>query len=160
MFRFALILAFFTAASAPTLSAQGGGARTPTIPPTTPRTIELQASDNMRFTPDRITARPGESLHVVLKDVGTAPKAAVAHNFVLLKKGGDAKGFADRSAGARDSDFISPALKDQVLAATKLVGPGETTDITFQAPAAGSYTFICSFPGHYALGMKGTLVVK
>jgi azurin len=159
MLRFVLILALFTA-GAPSPRAQQDVARRPTIPPTTPRTIEIQAGDNMRFTPDRITARPGESLHVVLKDAGTMPKAAMAHNFVLLKKGADAKAFADKSAGARDSDFIAPAVKDQALAATKLVGPGEATDVTFQAPAAGTYTFICSFPGHYALGMKGTLVVK
>jgi azurin len=146
-----LLVAAFVAATMPVA---------PRAQERTVRTVAVQASDSMRFTPDRLTARPGESLHVVLKDVGTVPKAAMAHNFVLLKKGADPKAFADKSATSRDSDFIAPALKDQVLAATKLVGPGETTDTTFQAPAAGTYTFICSFPGHYASGMKGTLVVK
>jgi azurin len=126
-----------------------------------PRTIELQATDAMKFTPAQIQAKPGEQLRVVLKDVGTVPKTAMAHNFVLLKKGADPKAFCDKSAGARDTDFIAPAVKDQVLAATGLVGPGETTEVTFAAPAQpGTYTFVCSFPGHFAIGMKGTLAVR
>ena len=125
------------------------------------RTIEIQVGDNMRFTPARVDARPGERLHVVLKDVGTMPKTAMAHNFVLVKKGADPKVFADRSLAARDTDFIGPAVKDQVLASTRLVGPGETADVTFAAPEkGGDYTFICSFPGHFAVGMRGTLVVS
>ena len=31
---------------------------------------------------------------------------------------------------------------------------------TFTAPAAGNYIFLCTFPGHYVAGMKGTLTVK
>ena len=52
-------------------------------------------------------------------------------------------------------------MKAEVVAATALAGPGETVDVTFKVPAAaGSYPFICSFPGHFTAGMKGTLVVK
>ncbi len=138
-------------AGPPPSAAQSGAART----------VEIQASDTMRFTPARLEARAGEELHVVLTDVGTMPKSAMAHNFVLLKKGADPKAFADKSATARDTDFIAPSLKDQVIASTKLVGPGETADVTFAAPQKpGDYTFICSFPGHFAVGMRGTLVVK
>jgi uncharacterized cupredoxin-like copper-binding protein len=44
---------------------------------------------------------------------------------------------------------------------TTLVGPGETAEVTFKVPSApGSYTFLCSFPGHFVAGMKGMLVVK
>jgi azurin len=67
----------------------------------------------------------------------------------------------EKSAAARDTDFIAPAQKDKILASTALVGPGETAEVTFNAPAkAGTYEFLCSFPGHYALGMKGVLTVK
>ncbi len=124
------------------------------------RTVEIQAGDDMRFTPARITARPGEPLHVVLKNVGTVPKTAMAHNFVLLRKGADPKAVADKSATARDTNYIAASVKAQALASTKLVGPGETADVTFTAPdKPGDYTFICSFPGHFAVGMRGTLVV-
>jgi azurin len=125
------------------------------------RTIEIVVGDNMNYSVSTITAKPGEPLRVVLKDTGKLPKLAMAHNFVLLRKDADPKRFVDLSASARDTDFIAPAVKDQVLAATGLVGPGETTELTFNAPASpGTYMFVCTFPGHFALGMKGTLIVK
>jgi uncharacterized cupredoxin-like copper-binding protein len=31
---------------------------------------------------------------------------------------------------------------------------------TFETPGAGTYEFICTFPGHYLAGMKGNLVVN
>jgi azurin len=125
------------------------------------RTIEIQVGDTMRYSVATITAKPGERLRIVLKDVGKMPKPAMAHNFALLKKGVDPKRFVEGSASARADDFIAPALKDEVLATTGLVGPGETKEVTFEAPAdAGTYTFVCTFPGHFALGMRGTLVVS
>ncbi len=125
------------------------------------RTVELQVSDNMRFTPARIDARPGERLRVVIKDVGTMPKTAMAHNFVLLRRGADPKAFVERSATARATSYIAPALMNEVLASTSLVGAGETTDVTFTAPSQpGDYTFLCSFPGHFLVGMRGMLVVR
>ncbi|HEU5090712.1 MAG TPA: plastocyanin/azurin family copper-binding protein, partial [Roseiflexaceae bacterium] len=33
-------------------------------------------------------------------------------------------------------------------------------EVTFKAPAPGTYTFLCTYPGHYAAGMKGTLTVE
>ncbi|HEY3380558.1 MAG TPA: plastocyanin/azurin family copper-binding protein [Vicinamibacterales bacterium] len=125
------------------------------------RIVTLTVGDNMKFDPATITAKPGEPLKVVLKDVGQMPKTALGHNFVLLKKGADPKGFVDKSAGARGTDFIAPAVKDEVLASTNLVGPGETAEVSFVAPTRpGEYTYLCSFPGHFAMGMKGTLTVK
>ena len=48
-----------------------------------------------------------------------------------------------------------------MLAATRLIGNGETAEVTFTVPKKpGVYTFICTFPGHFAGGMKGTLTVK
>jgi azurin len=40
-----------------------------------------------------------------------------------------------------------------------MIGGGESTVIEFVAPEAGTYTYICSFPGHYAM-MKGKLIVE
>ena len=38
---------------------------------------------------------------------------------------------------------------------------GKTAEVTFTAPQQiGEYTFLCSFPGHFAVGMRGTLVVS
>jgi len=125
------------------------------------RVIEIVVGDTTRFNPAAISAAPGESIKVVLKDTGRMPKMAMGHNFVLLKKGVDGKAFVEKCAPARDTEFIAPGVKDQIVAATSLIGPGETAEVTFVAPARpGPYEFLCSFPGHYALGMKGTLTVK
>ena len=58
-------------------------------------------------------------------------------------------------------NFWISSMKDAVIANTTLTGPGETAETTFKVPAKpGSYTYLCSFPGHFALGMRGTLIVK
>jgi azurin len=125
------------------------------------RTVEITGGDTMKFDKTEITARPGETLHIVLKNVGTMPKMAMAHNWVLLKPGTDQVEFNTAAFNARETDFIPPAMKAAVIANTTLSGPGETVETTFKVPAApGNYAFLCSFPGHFALGMRGTLIVK
>ena len=126
-----------------------------------PRTIEITGNDQMKFDKTELTARPGEKVRVVLKSAGTAPKTIMGHNFVLLKLGTDVAAFNQAAFNARATDFIPADQKDAVIANTSLVGPGETTEVTFTAPAkAGAYNYLCSFPGHYAMGMRGKLVVK
>jgi azurin len=125
------------------------------------RTIEITGDDKMKFDKEEITAKPGETIRVVLKAVGQMPKAIMSHNFVLLKPGVDAVEFNKSAANARDTGFIPADRKADVIAATALAGAGETVEVTFKVPAKpGSYNFICSFPGHFAMGMRGKLVVK
>jgi azurin len=125
------------------------------------RTVELTGDDKMKFDKDTIAARPGETLHIVLKNTGTMPKAVGAHNFVLLKAGTDQVEFTKAAFDARETDFIPPSMKAAVIANTGLGGPGETVETTFKVPAKpGRYPYVCSFPGHFALGMRGTLIVK
>ena len=86
------------------------------------------------------------------------PKTAMGHNFVLLKNGTDVAAFGMKAIEAGiDKDHI-PA-SNAIIANTKLIGGGEETTVTFDAPAKGTYDFICSFPGHYAL-MKGKFIVE
>jgi plastocyanin len=69
--------------------------------------------------------------------------------------------FITQATIARAGGYIPPAFKAKILAATPLAGAGETVEVTFTAPATpGSYPYVCTFPAHYAGGMKGTLVVK
>jgi len=128
--------------------------------PKAARTVELVVGDNMKFDQTEIAARPGETLRIVLKSTGTMPKIAMGHNFVLLKPSVDQVEFNKAGFNARETDFIPPAMKDGVIANTVVVGPGETAETTFKVPAAGRYPYLCSFPGHFALGMRGTLIVK
>jgi azurin len=125
------------------------------------RTVEIKGTDQMKFDVTEITAVPGEKIRIVLTTVSKIPKIAMAHNVVILNKGTDVTAFANASAMARDNLYIAPEYKDEVIAATDLAGGGETVEVIFTVPQSeGAYTFICSFPGHYMAGMKGTLVVK
>jgi azurin len=125
------------------------------------RTVEITGGDDMKFNVTTINAKRGETIRIVLKSIGTLPKIAMAHNVVVLKANADQIKFAQAGMAARDTDFIAPELKGQVVAATKLAGPGETVEVTFKVPAAaGNYPYVCTFPGHFAAGMKGQLVVK
>ena len=101
-----------------------------------------------------------EPLRVVLTAQGSLPKTEMAHNWVLLAAGAGVDGFVMSASLARKTDYIPPSKKAQVLAATALAGAGETVEITFAAPTEpGEYVFLCTFPGHFAGGMKGKLVV-
>jgi azurin len=125
-----------------------------------PRTIELTATEQMKYDKTRLTARPGEKIRVVLKAVGAMPKMAMAHNFVLLKPDASALEVNNAAFNARATDFIPESQKDKIIAFTPLAGGGETVEVTFNAPKAGTYPFLCTFPGHFTQGMKGTLVVQ
>jgi len=125
------------------------------------RAIDIEAGDNMKYSVTKIDARRGEQLTVRLKATGVMPRVAMAHNFVLLKAGADPVAFSNAAATAMATNFIPPALQNQVLGSTKLAGNGETVEVSFKAPAKpGSYTYLCTFPGHFVSGMKGVLVVK
>ena len=125
------------------------------------RTIEITGGDDMKYSLTKIAAKRGETIRIVLKSVGTMPKVAMAHNVVVLTPDADQIKFSQAGMMARATDFIPPDLKGQVVAATKLAGPGETVEVTFKVPAkAGAYPFLCTFPGHFAAGKKGQLDVK
>jgi azurin len=126
-----------------------------------PRAIEITAGDNMKFSLASIEAKPGEVLKITLKNIGTMPKEAMGHNFVILKKGTDVNAFATAATTAKATEYIPESLKGQVLAHTPLLGPRKSAEITFTVPAeTGDYPFICSFPAHFMVGMKGVISVK
>jgi len=125
------------------------------------RTIEIVGSEDMKFSLAAITAKPGEMLTVRLVSKGTMPKIAMAHNFVLLNQKANVTDFVTAAMNARATDFIPADKKADVIAHTALAGGGETVEVTFKAPAsAGAYPYLCTFPGHFQAGMKGTLTVK
>lgn len=125
------------------------------------KTVTITGTEQMKWDTPTIQAKPGEQIHVVLKAVGSMPKAAMAHNFVLLKAGVNPQDIATAAMTARETDFIPASMADKIVAHTGLAGGGESVDVTFKAPTKpGTYPYLCTFPGHYAVGMKGELVVK
>lgn len=156
-------LASILIASAPVVAlAQAPAAQKPAAPAAAKgvRTVEIVGTDDMKYSVANIAAKPGEQIRIRLTSKGAMPKIAMAHNFVLLAKGADTLKFVNASAMARATDFVPPEMKAQVIAHTTLAGAGETVEVTFKVPAAGTYTFLCSFPGHFQAGMRGTLTVK
>lgn len=125
------------------------------------RTIEIIGTDNMKFDVTTIEASPGEEITIKLTTKSQIPKQAMAHNVVVLDKDADVDAFANASARARDNEYLAPDFEDDIVAATGLAGGGETVEVTFTVPEEeGDYEYICSFPGHYAAGMKGVLTVQ
>ena len=125
------------------------------------RTVEIVGTEDMKFSVATIAAKPGEQLRVRLVVKGAMPKIAMAHNFVLLNKTAKDVDFVTAAMNARATDFIPADKKGDVIAHTALAGAGETVEVTFKVPAAaGAYPYLCSFPGHFQAGMKGTLTVK
>lgn len=120
--------------------------------------ITVEANDRMQFDTKEIKVKAGEEITLTLKHVGKLPVQAMGHNWVLLKDDVDVKDFAMTAMKAKDNGYL-PKDSDQIIASTKLLGGGETDTITFDAPEKGTYTFICTFPGHYGI-MQGTLTVE
>jgi azurin len=126
-----------------------------------PLEVDLTANDLMRYNQTSIEAAPGQELKVVFTNIGSTPKEAMAHNWVLLKKGSDPLAFSQAAISAKDTDYIPPSLKDEIIALIPLQGPHQSGEVDFKAPTEpGDYPFLCSFPAHYQVGMHGVLTVK
>ncbi len=125
------------------------------------RTVDITGGDDMKYSVTSIPAKRGEQLRIRLVSKGTLPKVAMAHNVVVLKAGTNQIEFVNAGSLARATDFIPQDKKDQVIAATTMAGPGETVEVIFKVPnAAGKYPYVCTFPGHFAAGMRGVIEVK
>lgn len=124
-------------------------------------TFEFTANDTMKYNLTRIEVKAGQDVKVILTNTGSMPKAAMAHNWVLLKKGTDGKAYTDAAVLAQATEYIPAALADQVIIHTKMIGARQNDEITFKAPTEpGEYPFVCTFPAHYLSGMHGVMVVK
>ncbi len=109
------------------------------------RTVEVRMSDAMRFTPDRIEVREGETLRFTIRNDGQA-----LHEFVIGTK-------AENDAHAAlmmkfpDMEHDEPWMVH--------VPPGKTGEIVWTFNRAGAFDFACLIAGHYQAGMVGRIVV-
>ena len=123
--------------------------------------LEMTGTDRMKYNLDAFAVPPDSLVKLNFRNVGKMPKAAMGHNVVFLKAGVDSGAFATAAAAARDSEYIPVQLEDQILAHTKLLGPGESDTIEFTVPTVnGNYEFLCSFPAHLFAGMRGVMTVE
>lgn len=123
--------------------------------------IEITGNDQMQFNTKAFEIVEGQKVTLVFKHIGQLPAVAMGHNVVILKPGVQLPMFAAKCAPAKETDYI-PAdeeSKAEIVAYTKMLGGGESDEITFTAPAPGEYPYFCSFPGHFAI-MQGVMTVK
>ncbi len=109
------------------------------------RTVKVDMSDAMRFTPSSLFVKQGETIRFVVKNSGKldhemvlgTEKELKAH-YELMKKNPEME----------HDDANSVDLK-----------PGKTGRIVWQFTKAGKVDFACLEPGHYDAGMKGSVTV-
>jgi len=123
--------------------------------------VTVTGNDTMQFDLKTFEVKAGEKVELTFKNVGKIPKIAMGHNLVVLKKGVSAIAFGQKAmgAGANATNALPDSVKGDTIAATKLLGPAESETITFTAPEAGDYEYVCTFPGHFAM-MRGVMKVK
>lgn len=121
--------------------------------------MKISASGNtmaeMVYDQKEMKAQAGTTIKLTFKNNST--DAAMPHNWVLVHNGTmEAVAAAGIEAG-KAGNFV-PTSKD-VLIGSKLLGPGEETILTFPAPPAGTYQFVCTYPGHWSI-MNGNFIVE
>ena len=109
------------------------------------RSITITMTDNMRFTPDRIDVRQGETVKIVLKNSGK-----MLHEFVL----GTKKELEEHAALMLK--FPTMEHDEPYMAHVPV---GKTGQIIWTFNRAGDFDFACLIAGHYQAGMVGKVTV-
>jgi len=110
------------------------------------RTIQVDMSDNMRYSPMEITIKRGETVRFVAKNSGK-----VMHEMVL----GTMKELKEHFELMRKH----PGMEhDEPHMAH--VKPGGTAPMVWEFTKAGEFYYGCLMPGHFEAGMVGKIIVK
>jgi uncharacterized cupredoxin-like copper-binding protein len=109
------------------------------------RTVAIRMTDDMRFLPDRVDVRRGETLRFVLRNDGR-----LLHEFVL----GTRKELDEHAALM----LKHPGMEHDEPWMVH-VGPGRTGEIVWTFNRAGNFEFACLIAGHYQAGMRGRVDV-
>jgi uncharacterized cupredoxin-like copper-binding protein len=109
------------------------------------RTIEVRMLDTMRFTPDRIEVRQGETVRFRVRNDGN-----MLHEFVIgTRKENEAH--AALMVKFPDMEHDEPYMAH--------VAPGKAAQLVWNFNRAGEFEFACLIAGHYQAGMVGRLIV-
>lgn len=109
------------------------------------RTLEVVMSDDMRFTPDKVSVQEGETLRIVVKNAGR-----MMHELVI----------GDRASLAEHAEMMLklPNMEHEEPYMAH-VPPGETAEIVWTFNRSGDFEFACLIPGHYQAGMRSDVRV-
>jgi uncharacterized cupredoxin-like copper-binding protein len=109
------------------------------------RTINIDMSDQMRFTPAELTVKQGETVRFRVKNSGK-----VMHEMVLGSMQ-DLKEHAEMMRKHPGMEHDEPYMAH--------VAPGKTESMVWQFTRAGEFHYGCLVPGHFEAGMLGKLNV-
>jgi uncharacterized cupredoxin-like copper-binding protein len=118
----------------------------PVDPRKAKRTIDIDMSDAMRFTPAKLAIRRGESIRFLVRNSGRTP-----HEMVL----GTMKELREHAAIMKK--FPEMEHEEPHMAHVK---PGATETIGWQFTRAGTFYYGCLVPGHLEAGMVGRITVR
>jgi len=110
------------------------------------RTVPIVMTDAMRFSPDHVEVRLGETIRFAHHNAGK-----MLHEFVI----GTQAALDEHAALMKrfpDMEHDAPWMAH--------VGPGEEGEIVWRFNRAGDFRFGCLIPGHYEAGMVGAIVVR
>jgi uncharacterized cupredoxin-like copper-binding protein len=102
----------------------------------------------LKFQQESMAGKADQAFQVVFDN-----PSAVPHNWVMVSPGQEDA--VAQAAAAKNGD---PAGIQGVIAGAAPVASSSTT-IDVPAQPAGTYSYICTVPGHYVAGMKGTLTL-
>ncbi|HEY8052442.1 MAG: azurin [Steroidobacterales bacterium] len=127
-----------------------------------PCKLDITGNDQMQYDKQALAAPAScKQITVTLHHAGKLPKQAMGHNWVLVNAPDLAAVAQAGMAAGLANDYVAAGDK-RVLAHTKIIGGGDTTSVTFASSLlkqGGSYSFLCTFPGHNAL-MHGTFTLN
>ncbi|HRO59924.1 MAG TPA: cupredoxin family protein [Burkholderiaceae bacterium] len=110
------------------------------------RTVTVDMTDNMRFTPAVLTVNRGETVR--LKVVN---KGQLLHELVL----GTPEELDKHSEAMRKHPGMEHDEPQMVH-----VQPGDQAEVVWQFSEPGEFQFGCLLPGHFEAGMVGRVVVQ
>ena len=121
----------------------------------------IEGNDALQFNSKAMTVSAGcQTVTVTLKHTGQLPANIMGHNWVLTKSSDFMAVAQAGGAAGLENDYV-PQNDSRVIAYSKIIGGGESATVSFSTAGLSkseSYTFFCSFPGHYAI-MQGSLSV-
>ncbi|HAP24118.1 MAG TPA: hypothetical protein DCR74_00345 [Achromobacter sp.] len=118
---------------------------TPGDPARVTRTVDIDMNDAMRFSPATIDVKAGDTVRLNVRNSGK-----IRHELVL---GTDADLQAHYAMMMKD-----PGMRHEEPNAVSLEA-GKSGEIVWRFDKAGTVSFGCLEPGHYAAGMKGSVSV-
>jgi azurin len=125
-----------------------------------PCKLTIEGSDSMRFNLHEMAVpKTCPEVEVTLRHSGQMPAKVMGHNWVLTRDS-DVSGIVNAGLSAGATRGYLPVNDPRVIAATKVVGGGETSTVTFSTQSLQEglrYAFFCTSPGHSTV-MRGTFI--